>query len=357
MCTRVFNNLNVQYTSTSRNFNWPTPLPTTLFAFARGLHKRGTAVLGARTLEWCSRYSSVVTMIGREKSADGAPDPVGYGVTDGVNEMGLLINAQWEGNAQLPHGVDKPHEIDLVRLCQYLLDSFDSVSAAVAFLEQDTLQINPSVVPGSDINAKPHLSLSDRSGNSAIVEFTDGVTRCYMSGDYRVMTNEPGFKEQLKLMAEWEFQEQHAPAQDKKPISGGMGSIDHFERATFYLARLRPPVDMHESLAQAKSVASVCGLPLGNVKPDGKEVSQTQWQTIGDQNRPIYYFANARTPAVAWLDLAELITSHLQDNKTAWMLKMVMSDPAVQGAWLNPAYSGDVAGELKNSSDPFAYTD
>jgi hypothetical protein len=104
---------------------------------------------------------------------------------------------------------------------------------------------------------------------------------------------------------------------------------------------------MHESLAQAKSVASVCGLPLGNVKPDGKEVSQRQWKTIGDQNRPIYYFANARTPAIAWLALAQLATSHLLGNTSAWMLKTVMSDPAVQRGWLNPAYSGDVAGELK----------
>ncbi|MFZ6686850.1 linear amide C-N hydrolase [Undibacterium sp. SXout11W] len=352
MCTRVYNN-HSQFLSTSRNFDWPAQLPTSLFAFDKGLDKQGTKDVTKNTLKWHSKFSSVVAMIGTDSDENAGEQNVGYGVCDGVNSAGLMVNVLWEGEASLPNEEALPYWIDLKRLGQYLLDMYESVIEATAFLEKNQLRIIQSIVPGSDKQARPHLSLSDSKGNSAIVEFRNQRVVCYVSSNYRIMTNEPDLPTQLNLTQAWEWQDKHFSNLDKSALLGGPSSVAHFQRATYYLAHVRAAVSMQESLAQSKGIASICAVPAGNMKADGSLGSHTVWQTIADHNSATYYFSNTRAPGVVWLPLQEMIAEHKFKKHTSWKLEMIAPDPSLEDGVYNPCYSGDVSALLKKTYDPF----
>jgi choloylglycine hydrolase len=53
-------------------------------------------------------------------------------------------------------------------------------------------------VPGQDRLATLHLSMSDKTGDSAIVEYIDGQQVIHHSRDYQVMTS-PIFEKQLAV--------------------------------------------------------------------------------------------------------------------------------------------------------------
>ena len=59
-----------------RSLDWKTPIPTSLYVYPRGIAKKGSDKPGA--VEWTSKYGAVYSV-----SYDS-------GITEGMNEMGLL---------------------------------------------------------------------------------------------------------------------------------------------------------------------------------------------------------------------------------------------------------------------------
>src|SRR5690606_9695884 len=85
----------------------------------------------------------------------------------------------------------------------YMLDSFASVDEAVKALEKEPFTLVTDQVPGQGRLATLHLSLSDASGDSAIVEYIGGKQVIHHDRKYQVMTNSPVFGDQLALNAYW----------------------------------------------------------------------------------------------------------------------------------------------------------
>ena len=61
-----------------RSLDWKTPIPTHLYVYPRGIAKEGHSLPGA--VKWVSKYGAIYA--------------VGYdgGVTEGMNEKGLVVN-------------------------------------------------------------------------------------------------------------------------------------------------------------------------------------------------------------------------------------------------------------------------
>jgi penicillin V acylase-like amidase (Ntn superfamily) len=350
MCTRIFNNRNTSlsgessFSSTARNFDWETQLPTDLFAFRKGLKKTSTTDQSVSSFDWVSEYSSVVIMIG---SGD-----AGYACGDGINSEGLVINALYDTGADNSRSAPALFNISALRFGQYLLDCFSNVADVVAKLEKNDIWVMPGKIPASDHMGTVHFSLSDKKGDSLIVEFGGDKLVLFHDRKNRIMSNQPGYQTQQQLNAYWLWQGDERNPNQSHSVPGGCFSADRFERATYYLNGMISPKDMQTSLAQAKSVAYACSVPVGferktlNAEPN---TASTNWTGVSYHDEPSYYFLNVLASSAIWLRLAELSKSNFA-TAPVWKLSLIK---VMNNTSTHPEYVGDVAGLMSQASDPF----
>ena len=90
------------------------------------------------------------------------------------------------------------------------------------------MEANPFDVVTSDVPDKPgrlakvHLSLSDASGDSAILEWLDGELVIHHGPEYRTMTNVPPYDQQLAIKRYWQ------DVNPRETLSGTTRSPDRF---------------------------------------------------------------------------------------------------------------------------------
>jgi len=343
MCTRVFNNRNNDYLTTARNMDWNTQLPTSLFSFKSGLEKSAldeNQLNGTENWYWTSKYSSVVAMVGNESH--------GYAASDGINSEGLVANVLYDkgSNYELIGGKDFK-KLNVLRWVQYVLDNFKSVIQVVHEFKNSEIELLETMVPGSDSTASLHLSVSDANQDSAIIEVYDGKYHIHHNAKYSVMTNEPSFNVQLKLNDYWLWQWSSKNNFQSHTIPGGPFPADRFERATFYYSQLKAPTTAHDSLAQAKSIVANASVPIGMQGFEGHpNIAPTLWTTISDHNQLIYYFCNARTPNVVWIEMDKL-----GDKNEVTKIDLVTQQNSKEFTNLN--YVGCVNSQLEVAKDPF----
>ncbi|QKH34197.1 linear amide C-N hydrolase [Achromobacter pestifer] len=286
-CTRVvFHGANDQVV-TARSMDWKNDITSNLWVLPRGMARSGEA--GPNSLRWTSRYGSVVTS--------------GYDVstTDGVNEAGLSANLLWLAESQYPpfDAKSKPG-LTIAAWAQYVLDNYATVKEAVAALEQEPYTIVSDNVPGEDRLTTLHLSISDASGDSAIIEYIGGRQVIHHSRDYQVMTNSPQFEQQLALDAYWQ------QIGGTTMLPGTNRAADRFVRASFYINAIPKDPDPNKALASVFSVIRNVSVPYGISTPGQPNISSTRWRTVFDHQRKLYFFESALTPNTFWVDLKAL---------------------------------------------------
>lgn len=89
---------------------------------------------------------------------------------------------------------------------QYFLDSYPTVAAAATDLRTTSGQakfqvVTEALVPG--VSSTGHLSLTDKSGDSLIMEFLGGELVTHHGTQYDVMTNDPTYEQQLAINEYW----------------------------------------------------------------------------------------------------------------------------------------------------------
>ena len=88
MCTRVVYSGSNGMVATGRSMDWKTDMHSNLWVFPRGMKRNGET--GENSLEWTSRYGSVVTSAFEIAS------------TDGMNEKRLVANLLWLPENRIP---------------------------------------------------------------------------------------------------------------------------------------------------------------------------------------------------------------------------------------------------------------
>lgn len=272
---------------TARSMDWKVDVATNVYVLPRGMARLGQA--GPNSIKWTSKYGSVVA--------------TGYDVstTDGMNEAGLVANLLWLVESEYPQFEkgSKPG-LTIAAWAQYVLDNFSTVSEAVAALEKEPFTIVTDSVPGEERPATLHLSMSDATGDSAIVEYTGGKQVIHHGRQYQVMTNSPTFDEQLALNTYW------------KQIGGAVflpgtnRSADRFARASFYINAIPKNEDPVLALASVFSVIRNISVPFGITTPEEPNISSTRWRTVADHKRKLYFFESALTPNTFWVDLKKV---------------------------------------------------
>ena len=272
---------------TARSMDWKVDVQTNLYVFPRGMSHDGQA--GPNSIKWTSKYGSVIA--------------TGYDIstTDGMNEAGLMANVLWLVESEYPaFGKGSKPGLTIAAWAQYVLDNFATVAEAVAALEKEPFTIVTDSVPGEQRLATLHLSMSDASGDSAIVEYIGGKQVIHHGRQYQVMTNSPTFDEQLALNAYWK------EIGGTVMLPGTNRSADRFARASFYVNAIPKSEDPVEALASMFGVIRNASVPFGITTPDQPNISSTRWRTVADHKRKLYFFESALTPNTFWVDLNTL---------------------------------------------------
>lgn len=287
-CSRILWNDNNLAVVVGRTMDWPESTQPVLTVFPRGMDRNG-GMVGPRELvkdnpaKWNSKYGSLVTTV------------YGVGSADGVNEKGfsghmLYLNAADFG----PRDASKP-ALHAGLWLQYLLDNAADVKEALAL--QEKVQVVMAEANGHKTFV--HLAIEDASGNSAIIEFIGGKAVIHQGREYRIMTNDPKYDEQLALLKQFDFSK---PTSDTA-LPGNVNPRDRFQRAAYYAALLPKPKNEREAIAGILAIARNVSVPFG-APYKGFGIYNTEYRTAINLNSRRYFFELTTSPNVIWADLA-----------------------------------------------------
>lgn len=309
---------------TTRSNDWLGSQHSNLWIYPRGLSRNGGGAPGA--IAWVSKYGSVTT--------------AGWDIAtiDGMNEKGLVANALYlaESDYGMPAENDSRKPMSLTAWGQYVLDNFATVAEAVEDLRKESFYIVPLSLPGG-LAGVAHLSISDPTGDSAILEYIDGKLIIHHGAQYKVMTNSPTFDQQLGLNGYWES------VGGQTFLPGTNRASDRFVRASYYMNSTLKSDDPNEALAGAMSVIRSVSVPVGITTPGQPNIASTQWRTMSDHKNKVYYFESAFSPYLFWVDMKKL---NLAEGSP--VLKLGLTEKSalvVDGAFV----AGEVSGYFKST--------
>ena len=286
MCTRVVYSGKNGMVATGRSMDWKTEMHSNLWVFPKGMERNGET--GANSLQWTSKYGSVVTSAFEIAS------------TDGMNEKGLVANLLWLAESEYPQWDGKKPGLSIAAWVQYMLDNFATVEEAVSYIDEDTFQVVSDMMPDGSRLATLHLSISDAVGDCAIFEYVGGRLTVYHNKDYKVMTNSPTYDKQLALNEYWKT------IGGLSFLPGTNRAADRFARASFYINALPKTDDERKAVASVFSVVRNASVPYGISTPESPEISTTQWRTVSESKSLRYFFESSLTPNTFWVDLRDL---------------------------------------------------
>ena len=272
-CTRVFY-ATERYALTAYVLDWYEETLPSLHVSPRGVHRSGATAANPKS--WSVRYGNVATW-GREAVA-----------LNGLNEAGLAAGLTYDKHAN--YGVRNKARpgVSANVVVQAILDNFESVAEAVAYFQGDPVQIVADEIPGTNYwDGLFHFSISDRYGDSAVIEYRNGRPVIYHDAAYTAVTNEPAYNIQLARLADWRA--------SGEPVPGSESSTARFIRATYYAESLPEPSSAHEAVVDTLAIARKMSNLTG--------VNTTRWRSVADNVHGVYYFDHAMSPFVVWVVL------------------------------------------------------
>jgi penicillin V acylase-like amidase (Ntn superfamily) len=281
-CSRVLWVTKQGHVFVGRTQDWTEKVNSTFRVYPRGIKRVGSVKKNPFT--WTSKYGSLVLS--------------GYnmGTHEGVNEQGLSAHVLYlAGDSDFGKRDAGTPGIGIMQWAQYFLDNFASVEEAVAGQKAIKFQIDPLILP----NGFPtllHLSLEDKTGNSAIIEYINGKAQIYTDRSYTVMTNEPTYDKQIENL------KQYRTFGGDKPLPGERTPTDRFVRAAYYADNLPQPNSNAEGAAYIFSVIRNISVPFGKPDPLKPNVSSTIFRSVIDLTSKRYYFESTYAPNVVWID-------------------------------------------------------
>lgn len=293
-CSRILWNNNKLAVVVGRTMDWPESTEPILTVLPRGMARHG-GLVGTQELirenpaRWTSKHGSLVTTI------------YGIGTADGVNEQGLAGHMLYLNAAKFgPRDANQP-AVHAGLWLQFLLDNAANVKEALAL--QKTIQVVMAEARGHKTHV--HLAIEDASGDSAIIEFIDGQPLVHHGAEFRIMTNDPTYDEQLALLKQRDFSQPSS----EMPLPGNVNPRDRFQRAAYFAALLPEPKTEREAISGVLAIARNVSVPFG-APYMGFGIYNTEYRTAINLTTRRYYFELSNSPSVVWADLAQFNFEH-----------------------------------------------
>ena len=240
---------------------------------------------------------------------------VTYGTyADGMNTQGVSIAYQMMIGSKYPkyNPKDKRDVISIFDIGTYVLGVASSTKEAIKLLKE--LQHVESYTQFS-MHEKPifipqHISIRDKSGHSAVIEFINGKTIIHDEAK-NIMTNQPTYDWQLKNAAKYssmkvtnkkpnpEFENRvinysaiynmtgaHKNQTAMLGIPGDFTPPSRFVRGSVWLDNMMAPKSSVEARAQARSLIDAIAVFAVTTK------DLVLWQNIKDLDNGLYYYKN-----------------------------------------------------------------
>lgn len=283
-CTRVVYHGPDGRNITGRNMDFRDPMVSNFWVFPRGMARHGAA--GDRSLEWTSTYGSLAVS--------------GYDIStvDGMNEAGLNASLLWLNATGFAADDGVTPRMSLSIWAQYYLDQFATVAEAVEHSRANPVQVVSGEVPGRPGSLAPlHLTLSDKTGDSAILEWIDGTLVIHHDRSYQTVTNDPPYDAHLANKAYW------GAVDPLKFLPGSGRSEDRFVRAGFYINAVEQSDDPRIASAAVFSVIRNASVPYGVSLPEAPNLSTTRWRVVADHKDMRFFGESATSPNIFWIDM------------------------------------------------------
>lgn len=269
-----------------RTQDWTEKANSAFRVFPRGIARTGAVAENPH--KWTSKYGSFVVT---------AYD---MGTHEGVNEKGLSAHALYLAvENSFPKRDAKLQGIGVMQWVQYYLDNYATVAEAVEAQKSWAFQIEPLILPNG-FPTHVHVSLSDKTGDSAVIEYIGGKPRIYHDRRFTVMTNEPTYDKQIENL------KQYRTFGGDKPLPGERSPTDRFVRAAYWASQLQKPANSGEAAAYMYSVIRNISVPFGAGEPGRPNIASTIFRTVQDLTSGRYYFESTYAPNVVWVDYAKL---------------------------------------------------
>ena len=285
-CTRILYQGESASFYVGRTMDWAEDTGTDLWAFPAGMKRDGG--VGEGSIPWTSKYGSVISSF------------YNVGSVDGINEAGLAGNVLYL--VESDYGDAKASGKPLISVgawMQYVLDNYATVQEAVDALSKEPFAIVAPVLPNGHAGVG-HLSLADKTGDSAIFEYIGGKLNIHHSPKYTVMTNSPPFDQQLAISTYWDS------VGGTNFLPGTSRAADRFARMSWMLNAVAPGLNESSATAEVMSLIRAISVPLGIQNPKSPNIASTRWRTAADLNAKRYFFDSVHAPSVFWVDLDKL---------------------------------------------------
>ncbi len=284
-CSRLTYTAGNKTVVTGRSMDWMSDTQTELWAFPAGIKRTGAA--GLNSVEWVSKYGSVI--------ASG----FNIGTADGIDTEGLTVNLLYLSDANYGKPQSNQKNLSVLLWAQYILDNYATVNSAVEDLSKDNLHIVGAALPPNGDPAALHIAITDSTGDNAILEYINSKLTIHHGKQFNVMTNEPSYDKQLALMDYWR-------EMNGVFLPGTHSPEDRFVRASYYVNTALQTTDEQKSIATVFSIIRNVSTPLIGQVSDRPNFSSTLWRTVADLKNKRYYFEATNKPNVFWVDLSSL---------------------------------------------------
>jgi choloylglycine hydrolase len=315
-CTRFLWDTKKQDVIVGRNMDWVEDTGSNMWLLPRGIARDGG--VEGNPLKWTAKYGSVVLT---------AYD---IGTTDGMNEKGLVAKVLYLTESNFGSRDEKLPGISVSLWAQYFLDNYETVEQAIEDFKSTPFQVQTTSVQTSAgrRDGTVHLAISDKTGDSVVIEYIDGKPKIYHDKSFKVMTNSPPYDEQLATLKHYKG------FGGTKDLPGTTAAADRFVRAAYYAQQLPQPTEYRESIAGVLSVLRNVSQPFGVPDPARPYISTTRWRTVADMTRGVYFYENTLSPNIVWVQL-----DRLEFKKNAPVQKIILVK--------NYDLVGDISGYFK----------
>ena len=284
-CSRVVYKADSALCIIGRSLDWKTPIPTNLYVYPRGIEKVGNVTPDA--VKWTSKYGAVYAV-----SYDG-------GVTEGMNEKGLVINGLFcKGTIYVNDSTQNRPPMSLAVFVAWLLDMNATTAEVCDVLRSHEFNISGATFDGGTVSAL-HWGITDAQGNNAVVEFDHGTIRIYEANDVPVLTNDPQWPQMNAINNYWE------KVGGGNMLPGTVKSPDRFVRADYFVNHVRKTADADLGVAIVRSIIANVSVPYTYTIETEPNVSSTQWRSFANTRDRRYYFDIVTNNGLFYIDLSK----------------------------------------------------
>jgi len=291
----------------------------------RGVEFIGLTPDGNNGKRWISKYG-VIALDMVNKMA----------LAEGMNEEGLTAGLFYHPNfAEYPkYEKSKANKsITAIDVVTYILTQYRSIDEVIKGMSEVT--VVPVVDDSIQMVVEAHFRVTDKSGHSIVIEFTDGKMKIHQN-PLGVITNAPNFDWHIINLNNYLglSQEAHTPKKlsgvNFKPLGAGSGMIglpgdvtppSRFIRAVAFSQTARPTDTSDESVYELFRILDAFNLGLGSAEGSehSKEAqkglrSSTLWTTVFDTKNRVFYYHTQHNRRVREIDFNSIDFSKLGER-------------------------------------------